>query len=345
VDDEPRVEIGAGTAFEVLLGAAAVADDVWRDVFAGGSAVHAAVVAALGTDFAERVACLGRYGWINLAGLVVTRPAPWGLAALVTAVRDESASEVHYVVLGGHRRQVLDAVGEPVIRAATAGEESARSMLRGAFDSDELAIDTTPWLLQTRSDDVRRLVLDVLRKWRRAMLPRAAELELITTLDAHVQAARTRLAGSGPRAFLDAAITNIHFESATLRPVLAVSSPQVRPIAIVVDGRDRTLILHPPVDGSPGPGGSERLLELTRAIGDKTRVRVLTALRGRELTAVELARELQAPRTTLLHHLAILRSAGLIAVTVTPGDATHYRLRPGGMRELATVAARFIPTA
>jgi DNA-binding transcriptional ArsR family regulator len=73
-------------------------------------------------------------------------------------------------------------------------------------------------------------------------------------------------------------------------------------------------------------------------------VKILTVLRQGEMTAVDLARALGVPRTTLLHHLALLRSAGLIHVAVTPGDATMYRLRPDGLSELAKAAAVFIST-
>jgi DNA-binding transcriptional ArsR family regulator len=51
---------------------------------------------------------------------------------------------------------------------------------------------------------------------------------------------------------------------------------------------------------------------------------------------------MQAPRTTLLHHLAILRAAGLVHVTVTPGGATVYRLRPEGFAELSEAAGGFV---
>ncbi len=111
----------------------------------------------------------------------------------------------------------------------------------------------------------------------------------------------------------------------------------------MVDGRAQTVIVHPPAaDARREPDPRQRLLELSRALGDKTRMELVTLLQDGEMTAVELARAMRAPRTTLLHHLAILRAAGLVHVTVTPGGATVYRLRRDGFTELSAAARGFI---
>ena len=70
---------------------------------------------------------------------------------------------------------------------------------------------------------------------------------------------------------------------------------------------------------------------------DETRLRIIDALRTGDRTATELAGALRAPRTTLLHHLAQLRVAGLIETSVGTGNTTVYGLRPAGFEQLARV--------
>jgi len=48
-----------------------------------------------------------------------------------------------------------------------------------------------------------------------------------------------------------------------------------------------------------------------------------------------------APRTTLLHHLALLRGSGLVDLSVTAGEANVYRLRLEGFDQLAQAAKAF----
>jgi DNA-binding transcriptional ArsR family regulator len=48
-----------------------------------------------------------------------------------------------------------------------------------------------------------------------------------------------------------------------------------------------------------------------------------------------------APRTTLLHHLALLRGSGLVDLSVTAGEPNVYRLRVDGFERLARAASAF----
>jgi DNA-binding transcriptional ArsR family regulator len=342
---QPRVQIAHGTAFDVLISAAAVADPTWRDTFTAGPDTHARVLSTAGDDFVRRVAAFGRFGWINLVTLMASEPGPWDLDRLIAAVRASDPEDLHLVTLGGDRRQLLDAVDEPTLRRAVRGDLGAKEQLTAALTSEDLVIEATPWLLGATSLDVQLAVLDLLQTWQDLLLPAEADAALASTLREHAAAAEAARATSSGRSYLEAAAGGLHYDPAGLDRVVSVSTTQVAPIVIVVDGREQTVIVHPPAAGSQGrPDGRQRLLDLSRALGDRTRMELLTMLQAGEQTAVELARGMQAPRTTLLHHLAILRAAGLVHVTVTPGGATIYRLRADGFAELAEAAASFIPT-
>jgi DNA-binding transcriptional ArsR family regulator len=342
---KPHVDIGEGTALEVLLGAAAVADEDWRDIFAMGPATFGKALAAGGHAFVQRLADIGRFGWINLISLLVRSSQPWDLHRLITAVQGCAPAELHYIAIGGLRRQLLQAVPEQTIHAALVGDPIAQEQLHAAFASDELVLNATPWLAGSSSADVHHTILDVLVTWREQMLLPSDEAELSMVLHEHAVAARDQLAKTGDRLFLASTIGGLHYSPAGLDHVLTIASPQVSPIVVVVDGHDQDIIVHPPIgEAARDPDATTRLLELSRALGDKTRMRILTTLRQGEMTAVELTRALGAPRTTLLHHLALMRSAGLIHVTVTPGDSTVYRIRPEAFRELSRAAAAFLST-
>ena len=341
---QPRVRIAHGTAFDVVLSAAAVADPAWRDAFEAGPATYAHIRSVAGDDFVRQVAGFGRFGWINLVALRGSESGPWNLPELMDGIRASLPEDLHLVTLGGDRRQLKAVIGEATLRAAVRGDAEARTQLATALRSDDLVIEVSPWLLGAPSGEVRERLLELLRVWHELLLPPAAEDVLATTLRAHAEAAEAVLGACSGRSYLDAAAGGLRYDPAGLDRVLSVSSTQVAPIVVVVDGQAQTTIMHPPPASWHRTADSRaRLLQLSRAVGDKTRMQLLTILQGGQRTAVELAQQMRAPRTTLLHHLAILRAAGVVQVTVTPGGATVYRLRPEGFSELSTAAAGFVP--
>ena len=152
---------------------------------------------------------------------------------------------------------------------------------------------------------------------------------------------RTRLAEVGPERLLDEVAPGLHYGPGVLDDVVLVTSAQVAPIVVELAEPRRTVIVHPPLGEAGATDAGARLRDLGRALGDGTRIRVLHLLKGSERTLAELCTALDAPRTTLLHHLALLRGAGLVDLSVTAGEPNVYRLRPAGFEELEQAARAF----
>jgi len=146
---------------------------------------------------------------------------------------------------------------------------------------------------------------------------------------------RDRLEAVGPQRLLDEVAPGLHYGPGVLDDVLLVTSQRVAPIVVELAEPDRTVIVHPPL------GESVRLRDLARALGDDTRMRILQLLKADARTLPQLCELLDAPRTTLLHHLALLRGAGLVDLSVTAGEANVYRLRAKGFEQLARAASAF----
>jgi DNA-binding transcriptional ArsR family regulator len=72
-----------------------------------------------------------------------------------------------------------------------------------------------------------------------------------------------------------------------------------------------------------------------------SRLRILRALRDGDAGAIDLSRRLDVRRTTVLHHIAQLRSAGLVQVTLE-GSAGRYRLREDALHDLADLLAKYL---
>ena len=186
------------------------------------------------------------------------------------------------------------------------------------------------WLRRTDAAEVQRVCLRVLET-----------LPAPTGRTPTLTRVRARLAEVGPEQLLDEVAPGLHYGPGVLDDVVLVTSPQVAPIVVELAEADRTVIVHPPLGESGATDAGARLRDLGRALGDASRIRVLQRLKGGPRSLPELCSALDTPRTTLLHHLALLRGAGLIDLSVTAGEANVYRLRAEGFDQLAQAAIAF----
>ncbi len=321
-----RVQLGAGSGIELLMSAVSVADADWRDVFHRGPEAYA-VARAGGADLVRDVARFGRFGWINLAGPLTDLRRAWTVDALRSWVAQSDPEELRLVLTGARRHQLRSRLDDATIAAAVGGDRAARTAWRRAL-ADTL-LQVSPWLLAADVATIRRTCLDVIDR-----LPHQTRATPLPRI-------RQRLAEVGPDALVAEVAPGVAYRPGVLDEVVLVTSPGVSPILVVLDEVDRTVILHPPLaDGGPDDAGV-RLREVGRALGDDTRIRLLHSLRLAPRTLPELCETLDSPRTTLLHHLALLRSSGLIEIEVVAGEPNVYALRPAGFDDLAHAANAF----
>jgi ArsR family transcriptional regulator len=77
---------------------------------------------------------------------------------------------------------------------------------------------------------------------------------------------------------------------------------------------------------SVGAGDLRGLAKLFEVLADGTRLRVLFLLGGGEKNVTELTAALNVPQPTASHHLALLRTGGLVA-NRRSGKNVYYRLQ------------------
>jgi len=334
----------AGTGFELLVQAGAVADPVWRGVPTGCAAFRRRLLEGPDAPSEAEVSRVGRLGWLNLMPLLASSPDGYGVAQLLEVVRALAPARLHRVLLGGERRQLRAVVDDALLDAAVAGERAACSRLREVLRREDLVVGATEHLLRTSSPRLYAQVVGVLARWRARLDPGGGD-DGARDLEAEARVFEAELTREGPVRYLERTVPGMTYRLAASDRVAVVVSPSTAPV--VVDALEQVLVVHPPLlarsaYGDPsGDLPTARLVELGRAVGDATRERIVAALADRDHSAVRLAERLGAPRTTLLHHLALLRSAGLLHVEVSPGSATVYRLRPEGLLELSRLAQTY----
>jgi DNA-binding transcriptional ArsR family regulator len=77
----------------------------------------------------------------------------------------------------------------------------------------------------------------------------------------------------------------------------------------------------------PGEVVPDALLRALKALADPTRLRILHYLAAKPQTPAQLSRRLRLRPPTVVHHLSVLRLAGLVYLTLEPGDERRYAAR------------------
>ena len=92
----------------------------------------------------------------------------------------------------------------------------------------------------------------------------------------------------------------------------------------------------------PGESVPDALLRVLKALSDSTRLQIIQYLSEHPHTPTELSRRLRLRVPTVLHHLKVLRLAGLVRLTLEETGLTrHYAARPEAVENAFSLLARF----
>ena len=230
-------------------------------------------------------------------------------------------------------------IGDLVAEAST-GDARALADLRAAIPEHKVGLHA---LLEDPAAGLRTVVA-VLRSW--AVPFAAIEPRIQTMLDRdHALRARDRGTSSSSE-LIEHTTGGIRWlPEVGVKRVILSPTYFSRPYNILLAGPDWRFFAYPVSDDaleaedrlSPPPA----VVRLHRALGDETRLRILKLLAGQDLYLTEIAQHLDLSKPTIKHHLAQLRSAGLVTV-IEAGTVIYYSLRRDRIESASTDLARFL---
>lgn len=302
----PSAEAAAGSAFTVLAGLAA-ASRVAPDE---RPAALRDVLADVGDGEGE--------SWLNLLGVPLDAGPPYTAERLVSALRDLSPVELRRILLGRCAWSWCTLAGVEDIDAAAAGDGEAigRLLEHPRYYAGHAAGSLTTLLSVDPSETKQRLL---------AAVEVAAELEPTTAseVDAAAEEASAVLAA-------EPALTAIERLTGGYRYVPELEAERVlliphleRELGLVLaQHRGARIILY---RAAGEEDTQERLLALGRALADPKRVEILALVARGVGRSSDLVATTGLTRSTVHHHLAQLRDAGLVSLE---GNARAYTYLP-----------------
>jgi len=130
-----------------------------------------------------------------------------------------------------------------------------------------------------------------------------------------------------------------------VRRVVFIPSVSLRPWTLITDHDDALLVCYPVAEehlvmDPEAPPSS--LLAVYKALGDDKRMRLLRKLSEGPATLAELTEHVGMAKSTVFHHMAVLRAAGLVRVLFVDGQVSTYGLRLDSIPDHASLLSQYL---
>ncbi len=336
--------ISPGTLYELLVELCAYGLPEDWDTFELGTRWFENTRSHISTRLGASLAMIGPQAgkiWVNLLGLAVQPPALPDIAAFIHRIEALPPLDLRLHLLGAHVPAYRRSISLDVLQSAALGDLSAQEQLLEdpSYFGGEANRMLRP-LLSLAVEETKALAVDILRGWHEEVFA-PSQTRVAPILERDAAAKRALLTTLTQEALIEAASGIQYTPHPSIRQVYLIPQIAMRPWVLLCEHDDTRLFCYPVADDSldgdptapPGP-----LVRVHKALGDEKRLRMLKALTARGATLQELADLFGLPKSTAHHHLAILRSAGL--VRVTSDDERRYSVR----REVLPETAQLLET-
>ena len=311
---QPVVQVDWGLAYEVLVGLGLFVGEEPESTYEVGEAWFKSTRRKASPALREAAKKLiGKHGYpfIGLAGLA-QESGGRSVAALVARLRRDRS--------GAAKRALLHCDAK-LRDALMRGEAAARREYLGSLKQAER--DVAKRLLDTDSHEVATATADLLELWDREIFA-----EMGPPLEGDLEAswhAATRLSRQLPVDRLIVKVTRgvEYRREPWVHTIVLLPSVLNRPWVDIRELDGTTYIIYPASPNASTP--DTELVEVYKALGDETRLRILRLLSSGVTSLSDLAEKLGLAKSTVHGHMVILRTAGLTR-SVVGGDGKGYVL-------------------
>jgi DNA-binding transcriptional ArsR family regulator len=267
----------------------------------------------------EQFTCHSTQIWEHLLSLVYECPHPRDVPTFLRLMEQTDPLEVRLHLLGyymrAHRRVTPP---EIIFRAAQGEPEAQRQLLKTSFPQDADWQHTLRWLLPLDLEATKRMLVDILRQWYDQIF-RQQESEILPILLRDGEAKRALQTSLPASQLIETATGWDYLPEPGIRRVVLIPSFVLRPWSTAAERYETRLFCYPVADESLTAEQHRpplRLVRLLKALADERRLQVVKYLATGSYTLQEIADEFGVAKTTMQHHLTILRQAGLVRMSL-----------------------------
>lgn len=341
------VEVVSSSLFELLVAGWVASDKDHACAHECGGELYDRIIAEIDSDGRRRLEQIGATGgavWLGLFPTVADLGAGASIDDLVARIRSDGATTLRTnTMMSGPHDSHDDVV------SAAAGDADALERIVGFTRTThphklEKLIAITE--LTSLGDDE---LLDLTEAALRDLADAARDhLERVDPgLHRDADAARGLALTMTPEDVIETVTNGIEFE---LRPgidsVRLIPSAVVRPWSLMLEDGSTQVFIYPASEAHLDGDGDQPpswLISMYKALGDERRLRILRRIAMAPATFADLVELLGMAKSTVHHHIGILRAAGLVRVSIAATkDTSTYTLRTGVLPEAERLLAAYL---
>ncbi len=283
--------------------------------------------------------------WEHLLSLVYDCPNPRDVPTFLSFLEQTDALEVRLHLLGYYTRAHRRVTPPNVIYQAAQGNIEAQQHLRKtSFPSDTDWQKTVRWLLTLDTEATKRVLVDILQRWYEEVF-RQQESHILPILMRDSETKRALQVNMSAEQMIEAATGWEYLPEPGIRRVVLVPSYILRPHSTSGERSETRIFCYPVADESVTADKDTppaRLVLLMKALADERRLRVVKKLAKGKYTLQEVADEFGVAKTTMQHHLAVLRQAGIVRISMSDH---RYSLRHEALDSLSELLSTYVKRA
>ncbi|WP_181351295.1 helix-turn-helix transcriptional regulator [Thalassobacillus sp. CUG 92003] len=324
------VELKHSLLWEAALGIAALTNSALIDTLELSKQRREGMMQSMSQDMLKHLDDVHTYNtWKTLLQLLHQEDFE-DLASFTSYVKKLSASELRHIAipyLGRHNEELRH-------QAAQGSKEAVKQLQLYTKDNPFF-----PAYIEFVSDvEIKWLkghLIEVMAGWLTAVIePEQSMLQSILTRDVEAKAAMKQKLT--PEQFVEWATNGIQYRpEPSVHQVLLIPQSIYRPWNVEADLEGVKVFYYPVANESIHPENrympDAMLVQKYKALGDENRLIMLKMLKERSLSLQELTQKMEMGKTTVHHHLKLLKSARLVT-----SDGAKYIVNGAALRSLTS---------
>ncbi len=285
-------------------------------------------------DLADEIRTVGGPGclaWLSLAGLAASSPQPHDPDRVIHWLGRVDPQRLRRWLLGYvDHFQHSGLIDE----AADGSVEALESLIGEDFDDDTRAAIHA--LVQIEPEDHRDRMVASLSRFRTEVFATEDE-QFAAAIEKAALARRATANHEDAKTVIEEVTNGLDYEIPLgVTRVILIPSVVLKPLSLIDQFRDMLLVYYAVADeflGSDPEAPPSWMVRTYKALSDERRLRILRRLSEGETTLDGLTELLGLSKSTVHHHISVLRAAGLVRVHLSTdkGNAKHetktYALR------------------
>ena len=339
------IEIDGAISYEVVLTMwNLVSSKKYTNSFDLGTKWFTEVQDATPEDLKEEIVRFGGSNctiWLSLLGLISVAPHPHDPDSVFNWIGELNPQRLRRWILGylGEQAALETNQGPPapsLIEQAALGDiDSVREIIGSSMDPD--GIDQVVAMFEIDPIEMRDRMATALRRFRSEVFSKYED-EFGKAIAAAAAARRSVATRDSAKDVIEEVTNGLDYEIPLgVSRVILVPSMIVRPRSLIDQHRDTLIVCYGLADEfinlNPEAPPSW-MVRFYKALSDEKRLRILRRLSEGDTSLDELTELLDLSKSTVHHHITILRGAGLVRVSIGSTKAeSKYGLRPQAIED------------